>query len=42
MGLSSLSWIVLAGSVCNSIGFAFIIMAVIALIIGSFFCNKLL
>ena len=37
MGLSSLSWIVLAGSVCNSIGFAFIIMAVIALIIGSFF-----
>lgn len=23
MGLSSLSWIVLAGSVCNSIGFAF-------------------
>ncbi len=37
MGLSSLSWIVLAGSVCHSIGLAFIIMAVIALIIGSFF-----
>lgn len=37
MGLSSLSWIVLAGSVCNNIGFAFIIMAVIALFIGSFF-----
>lgn len=37
MGLSSLSWIVLAGSVCHSIGIAFILMAVIALIIGSFF-----
>ena len=37
MGLSSLSWIVLAGSVCHSIGIAFIIMAVIAFIIGGIF-----
>lgn len=37
MGLSSLSWIVLAGSVCHSIGTAFILMAVIAFIIGGIF-----
>ena len=37
MELSSLSWIVLAGSVCNSIGIAFILMAVIAFIIGGIF-----
>lgn len=37
MGLSSLSWIVLAGSVCHSIGIAFILMAVIAFIIGGIF-----
>ena len=41
MGLSSLSWIVLAGSVCNSIGIAFIIMAVIAFIIGGIFMINL-
>lgn len=37
MELSSLSWIVLAGSVCHSIGNAFILMAVIAFIIGGIF-----
>ena len=37
MGLSSLSWLVLAGSVCHSIGIAFILMAVIAFIIGGIF-----
>lgn len=37
MELSSLSWIVLVGSVCNSIGIAFILMAVIAFIIGGIF-----
>lgn len=37
MGLSSLSWLVLAGSVCHSIGIAFILMAVIAFIIGGLF-----
>lgn len=37
MGLSSLSWLVLAGSVCHSIGIAFILMAVIAFIIGCIF-----
>ena len=37
MGLSSLSWIVLAGSVCHSIGIAFILMAVIAFVIGGLF-----
>lgn len=41
MGLSSLSWIVLAGSVCNSIGIAFILMAVIAFIIGGIFMINL-
>lgn len=41
MGLSSLSWIVLAGSVCHSIGIAFIIMAVIAFIIGGIFMINL-
>lgn len=37
MGLSSLSWLVLGGSVCHSIGIAFILMAVIAFIIGGVF-----
>lgn len=37
MGLSSLSWLVLAGSMCHSIGIAFILMAVIAFIIGGLF-----
>lgn len=37
MGLSSLSWLVLAGSVCHSIGVAFIILAVIAFVIGGLF-----
>ena len=37
MELSSLSWLVLAGSVCHSIGIAFIIMAVIAFILGGIF-----
>lgn len=37
MGLSSLSWLVLCGSVCHSIGIAFIILAVIAFIIGVIF-----
>ena len=37
MGLTSLSWLVLAGSVCHSIGIAFILMAVIAFIIGGLF-----
>ena len=37
MGLSSLSWLVLAGSVCHSIGIAFILMAVIAFFIGGLF-----
>lgn len=41
MGLSSLSWIVLAGSVCHSIGIAFIIMAVIAFVIGGIFMINL-
>ena len=37
MELSLLSWLVLAGSVCHSIGIAFILMAVIAFIIGCLF-----
>ena len=37
MELSLLSWLVLAGSVCHSIGIAFILMAVIAFIIGGLF-----
>lgn len=37
MGLSSLSWLVLAGSVCNSIGVCCIILAVIAFILGGIF-----
>lgn len=37
MGLSSLSWLVLGGSVCHSIGIAFIIMAIITFIIGGLF-----
>lgn len=41
MGLSSLSWLVLAGSVCHSIGIAFILMAVIAFIIGGTFMINL-
>lgn len=41
MGLSSLSWLVLAGSVCHSIGIAFILMAVIAFIIGGLFIINL-
>lgn len=41
MGLSSLSWLVLAGSVCHSIGIAFILMAVIAFIIGGIFMINL-
>lgn len=41
MGLSSLSWLVLAGSVCHSIGIAFIILAVIAFIIGVIFMINL-
>ena len=41
MELSSLSWIVLAGSVCHSIGIAFILMAVIAFVIGGIFMINL-
>lgn len=41
MGLSSLSWLVLAGSVCHSIGIAFILMAVIAFVIGGIFMINL-
>jgi uncharacterized membrane protein len=41
MGFSSLSWLVLAGSVCHSIGIAFILMAVIAFIIGGIFMINL-
>ena len=37
MGLSSLSWLVLAGSVCNSIGVCCIILAVLTLVIGGIF-----
>ena len=37
MGLSSLSWLVLAGSVCHSIGVAFIILAVITFVLGGVF-----
>ena len=37
MGLSSLSWLVLAGSVCNSIGVCCIILAVVAFILGGIF-----
>ena len=37
MGLSSLSWLVLAGSVCNSIGVCCIILAVVTFIIGGIF-----
>lgn len=37
MGLSSLSWLVLAGSVCHSIGIAFILLAVITFVIGGIF-----
>ena len=37
MGLSSLSWLVLGGSVCHSIGIAFIILAIITFIIGGLF-----
>lgn len=37
MEISTLSWIVLAGSVCHRIGIAFILMAVIAFIIGGIF-----
>lgn len=37
MEISTLSWIVLAGGVCHSIGIAFILMAVIAFIIGGIF-----
>ena len=41
MGLSSLSWLVLAGSVCHSIGIAFIILAVVAFVIGMIFMINL-
>lgn len=37
MGLSSLSWLVLAGSVCNSIGVCCIILAVVTFVIGGIF-----
>lgn len=37
MGLSSLSWLVLAGSVCHNIGVAFIILAVITFVLGGVF-----
>ena len=37
MGLSSLSWLVLAGSVCNSIGVCCIILAIVTFIIGGIF-----
>ena len=37
MGLSSLSWLVLAGSICHSIGIAFIILGVIAFVLGGVF-----
>lgn len=37
MGLSSLSWLVLAGSVCNSIGVCCIILAVVTFLIGGIF-----
>lgn len=37
MGLSSLSWLVLAGSVCNSIGVCCIILAIATFIIGGIF-----
>ena len=37
MGLSSLSWLVLAGSVCHSIGICFIILASVTFIIGGIF-----
>jgi uncharacterized membrane protein len=37
MGLSSLSWLVLAGSVCNSIGVCCIILAIVTVIIGGIF-----
>lgn len=37
MGLSSLSWLVLAGSVCHSIGNCFIILASVTFIIGGLF-----
>ena len=41
MGLSSLSWLVLAGSVCHSIGIAFIILAGVAFVIGMVFMINL-
>lgn len=41
MGLSSLSWLVLAGSVCHSIGIAFIILAAVAFVIGMIFMINL-
>lgn len=41
MGLSSLSWLVLAGSVCNSIGIAFIVLASVAFVIGGIFMINL-
>ncbi len=37
MGLSSLSWLVLAGSVCNSIGVCCIILAIVTFILGGIF-----
>lgn len=37
MELSSLSWLVLAGSVCNSIGICCIILACISFVIGGIF-----
>lgn len=41
MGLSSLSWLVLAGSVCHSIGICCIILAVASFIIGGIFMINL-
>ena len=37
MGLSSLSWLVLAGSVCHSIGICCVILAAVTFIIGGIF-----
>lgn len=41
MGLSSLSWLVLAGSVCHSIGICCILLAVTSFIIGGIFMINL-
>lgn len=41
MGLSSLSWLVLAGSVCHSIGICCILLAVASFLIGGIFMINL-